>query len=94
MEESTEGSDCRVRISGLGRDLDNYSQLEGLGEGVGRLVAHPTLPPGGSTASVQLQPRLSLLTLRPQEVLDGPWWSPAMNFSQLGSISWMQSGWV
>lgn len=44
VEESIEGSDCRVRSSGLGSDLDNYSQLEGLGEGVGRLVAHPHTP--------------------------------------------------
>lgn len=46
MEGSIQGSDCRVRSSGLGRDLDNRSQLEGLGEVVGRLAAHPHTPSG------------------------------------------------
>lgn len=45
-------------------------------------------------ASRQRQPCCSLWTLRPHWALDGPWWSPAMNFSQLGSHSQMQAGWV
>lgn len=41
MEGSIQGNDCTVRSSGLGSDLDNRSQLEDLGEVVGRLVAYP-----------------------------------------------------